>query len=77
VKLLENQRVYNRPCPPSLIAPTIQMSDQDRIDHWAWEDQQKYHDELDVIDNNTDWLYVPFLPLCTYPTLIDPSPVDL
>jgi hypothetical protein len=76
-KLLENQRVYNRPCPPSPIAPVIQWSDQDKMDHWPWEDCQKYCDEQDIINNNTEWLYVPLLPLCTNITLIDPSSVDL
>ena len=69
------RNLYNGPCPPSPIAPII-MDDQDLMDQWAWEDRQKYRDEQDLIDNNTDALYVS-LPLHANITLIDPSSVDL
>jgi hypothetical protein len=36
--LKANRNAYNRPFPSSPIAPVIQLSAQDQMDHWAWED---------------------------------------
>ena len=75
-RLNEIRDIYNGPCPPSPIAPTIQTSEQDYIDQWAWEERQQYTDEQNLLDNNTNWLYVPSLPLCINVTLMDPTLVD-
>jgi hypothetical protein len=72
-----NRNAYNGPCPPSPTAPIIQMDDQERINNWVWEEQQQYRDKQDIINNNTEWLYVPSSPLHANITLMDPSSVDL
>ena len=34
-----NRDAYNGPCPPSPIAPIIQLSTQDEIDNWVWQER--------------------------------------